>query len=81
MNVFLLGTLTIAAAIIGLFFLFMYFCLTFWILSANWGALAFVNRDEPQTALFALRLVAFGLIIVGIWNKNRRQPAPPTPRG
>ena len=83
---FLLGAIAMACGTIGLFFLrfwrrtrdrlFMFFALAFWLLCLNWLALAFADRDEPQTALYAVRLLAFGLIIVAIWDKNRR-PHPP----
>lgn len=78
----LFGALVTASGIVGLFFLrfwtrsrdrlFLYFALSFWILGLNWAILPFVDQDEPQTALYSLRLVAFGLIIVGIWDKNRK---------
>jgi len=72
-----------ACCVIGLFFLrfwrrtrdrlFFYFSMAFWVLGFNWFMLAFANQDEPQTALYAVRLVAFGLIILGIWGKNREK--------
>lgn len=77
------GALTMGAWVIGLFFiqfwrrsgdvLFLYFAAAFWLLSANWLLVALARRDEPQTALYAVRLLAFLLIIAGIWNKNRAQ--------
>jgi hypothetical protein len=73
--------LVLACGVIGLYFLrfwaksrdrlFFYFSLSFWILGLNWLALAFARRDEPQTALYAIRLLAFALIMLGIWHKNR----------
>jgi hypothetical protein len=79
----LLGALTMAAAVIGLFFLrywrkttdrlFLFFAIGFWLMAFNWLALGFVNRNEPQTALYAVRVLAFGVILVGIWDKNRMQ--------
>lgn len=84
MREFLCGALVMGSAVVGLFFLrfwtksrdrfFLYFALSFWILGVNWWFIAFAAQDEPQTALYSLRLVAFGLIILGIWEKNR-QPA------
>lgn len=79
---FILGMLVMASTVIGLHFLkfwrktgdrlFLFFAVAFWLMGVNWLLLLFVNRDEPNTALYAVRLVAFGLIIVGIWNKNRK---------
>ena len=83
MREFLCGALVMGSAVVGLFFLrfwsrsrdrfFLYFAFAFWILGANWLCIAFASRDEPQTALYSLRLVAFGLIILGIWEKNRQR--------
>lgn len=82
MNEFMLGAMATASGVIGLFFLrywrktsdglFLCFALAFWMLGGNWFVLAFVNRDEPQTALYSMRLLAFCLIIAGIWVKNRK---------
>jgi hypothetical protein len=55
--------------------LFVFFAAAFLALGLNWLALAFANRDEPQTSLYVFRLIAFGLIMIGIWNKNRRVTA------
>lgn len=72
-----------ASVVIGLLFLrfwkktrdrlFFFFALAFWLLGVNWLSLAVVDRDEPQTALYAVRLLAFALIIIGIWIKNRQR--------
>lgn len=79
-----------AAGTIGLFFfrfwrksgdrLFACFAVGFWILAGNWAALAFVSRDEPQTALYTVRFAAYCFILLGIIEKNRgsarHAPAP-----
>lgn len=80
LNSFLLGLLTMGAAVIGLFFLrfwrrtrdelFLFFAIGFWLLGLNWLLLALFRRDETLTALYSVRLLAFALIIVGIWRKN-----------
>lgn len=80
---FLLGAVVMACLIIGLFFLrfwrksrdrlFVYFALTFWLLGAGWLCLAFVTRDETRLLLYMLRLVAFAVLLLGIWDKNRRK--------
>jgi hypothetical protein len=79
---FLLGTLVMATFVAGLFFLrfwrrthdrlFAMFAVAFWLMGLNWLLLATVPRDEVDTALYAIRLVAFVLILVAIIDKNRR---------
>lgn len=76
------GVLTLGCLVIGLFFLrcwrktgdglFLYFCGAFWLLALNWLLGAFIKADEAQSALYMVRLAAFGLIIWGVWRKNRR---------
>ena len=61
--------------------LFVFFAAAFWLMGLNWQLLVFASRDEPQTALYAVRLVAFTLIIVGIWDKNRQASARKTSAG
>jgi hypothetical protein len=71
-----------AAASAGLFFfgfwqetrdrLFLLFGWAFWLLSLSWLVLAFVNpTDETRPYVYAVRLVAFVLIIVATIDKNR----------
>jgi hypothetical protein len=71
-----------AALIAGLFFmrfwrdsrdsLFAFFGAAFWLLALSWALLAFVGpTDESRPYIYAIRLVAFGLLIVGMVNKNR----------
>ena len=81
MNSFLQGAIVMGCAIIGVFFLrfwkksrdrlFLFFSAAFWLLGINWLALAFSNKDEPNTILYVVRLLAFVLILIGIWDKNR----------
>ena len=85
MKEFMYGALVMGSLVISHFFLrywrrsrdilFIYFAAAFLALAINWLALAFADRDEPQTSLYVIRLLAFGLIVVGIWNKNRRGAA------
>jgi hypothetical protein len=80
-NEFLLGGVVVACGVAGLFFLrfwrktrdrlFLIFAVAFWTLGANWLALAFINADEVRTWLYAVRLAAFVLILLGIIDKNR----------
>lgn len=80
---FLWGALFMACWVAGLFFvryfrrsherLFLFFALGFWTLGLNWLALALaVTTDESRHYIYVLRLLAFGFIIVGIVDKNRR---------
>lgn len=53
--------------------LFIYFAAAFALMAAESLAVSFYKADQPAPPyVYGLRLVAFGLIIVGIWNKNRR---------
>jgi hypothetical protein len=65
--------------------LFLLFAIAFWLLSLNWLGVAVVslrvgydNWNEADVAYFyMIRLVAFGLILFGIIDKNRVRPAQP----
>ena len=81
LNQFLLGGVVMGCGVAGLFFLrfwrrtgdrlFLIFGVAFWILGANWLALAFTRQDEVRTWLYVLRLLAFALILFSIVDKNR----------
>ena len=71
-----------AAVAAGLFFfrfwresrdrLFAFFGASFWLLAVSWALLALVNpTDETRPYIYAIRLVAFLLMIVGMVDKNR----------
>jgi hypothetical protein len=71
-----------AAAAAGLFFLrfwresgdrlFACFGAAFGLLALSWGLLALVNpSDETRPYVYAVRLIAFLLMIVGMVDKNR----------
>ena len=87
LNQFLLGALVMACAAAGLYFLRFYrkvrdrlfgvFAVAFWLMGLNWLLLAFVRADETQTWLYVIRLVAFILILLAIWDKNRRPAKTP----
>ena len=82
LNPFILGTLVMASAVAGLFFLrfwrrtrdrlFAIFAVAFWLLGLNWLLLATIGRDEIHTALYGIRLIAFVLILIAIFDKNRK---------
>jgi hypothetical protein len=52
--------------------LFGYFGAAFWLLALSWGWLAVSDPvDEARASIYALRLLAFVLMIVGMIGKNR----------
>lgn len=54
--------------------LFLFFAASFAVFSLNWLFLALLHApQESRHLVFLLRLLAFGLILVGIWDKNRRE--------
>jgi hypothetical protein len=78
----LLGGITVACLVAGLFFLgywrssgdrfFVYFMLSFWIQAAIHGAMAVTgNWNEDSSAQYLVRALAYGLILLAIWEKNR----------
>jgi hypothetical protein len=82
---FLWGALAMASWVVGLFFLhfwrttrdrlFLFLALAFWTLSSSWIGLAASHPSAENIHYqYLIRLVAFGLIIAGIVDKNRRRP-------
>ena len=52
---------------------FLAFAVAFWLLGLGQALLALSNIPvEERSWLYLLRLVAFGIILVSIWFKNRR---------
>jgi uncharacterized protein DUF5985 len=83
MNTFLQGAVAMGCAVAGLFFLrfwrdsrdrlFLYFSLAFWAIGTSYvllGMIAFAT--EWRVYVFLIRLLAFCLILYGIFEKNRR---------
>ena len=78
------GVLITASSVSALFFLrfwrqtrdrlFAVFAAAFFFLALNWVGLAIYREQEVRTYFYTLRLAAFGLILWGIWQKNRRGP-------
>ena len=71
-----------AAAAAGLFFfrfwresrdrLFAFFGAAFWVLALSWALLALIDPpDERRPFVYAIRLAAFLLMIIGMVDKNR----------
>ena len=82
-NAVLAGGIAVAALAAGLFFLrfwrttgdrfFLYFALAFWIEGAHRLALyQWLGQDEASPYYYLPRLVAYGLIIAAIVDKNRK---------
>jgi hypothetical protein len=77
------GALAMACAVAGLFFLrfwrtigdrlFVFFSLAFWVLGVEWAVLGSLTEAAAETRpiVYLPRLLAFILIVVGIWDKNR----------
>jgi hypothetical protein len=83
-NLYLMGAITLAYAVAGLFFLrfwrqtrdplFLVFALAFWVLAGIRLILAAAGEDsEAHTLLYLLRLAAFGMILLAILYKNVRK--------
>ena len=78
---FVLGMLVLASLVAGLFFLrfwrqtrdrlFAIFAAAFFLLGLNWFWLSLVQTDEVDSAAYAVRLLAFVLILIAIVDKNR----------
>ncbi len=84
LNPFILGMVVTACGVAGLFFLrfwrrtrdrlFAMFAAAFWILGLNWLLLAFTEPEAEtrRVLLYAVRLIAFALILIAIIDKNRK---------
>jgi hypothetical protein len=84
MQQLLMGAIAAGSAFAGLFFFrfwyqtrdrfFLFFAGSFWLEAINRVALALVEHaNEHEPLFYAVRLVAYGLIIAAIWQKNRRR--------
>ncbi len=78
----LIGAIAAGWLVAGLYFFrfwhktrdrfFLYFALSFWMESANRVALGLVaGASEAEPIFYVVRLVAYGLILLAIWQKNR----------
>jgi len=81
----LMGAIAVASLLAGLFFLrfwrsskdrfFLYFAISFCIEGLSRIALALLTEAREDSPLFyGVRIVAYGLILAAIWQKNRRRP-------
>jgi hypothetical protein len=82
--VFFRGATALGCALVALFFarfwvttldrLFLWFSLAFAILATDYAVLGLLpEATEWRLSVFAIRLVAFCLILVGIFVKNRER--------
>jgi hypothetical protein len=80
----LLGALILGCALVALFFvrffrdtrdrLFAFFAAAFLVLAFHWLVLALTDPvSEHRPLFYLLRLVAFGMIVVAILEKNRER--------
>lgn len=81
--IFLQGAVAMACLVAGVLFLaywrdsgdrlFVFFAIAFWVLALNYVSVAAVAPTaETRHWFYAVRLIAFVLILVGIADKNRR---------
>ena len=84
MDAVLVGGIATASLVAGLFFFrfwrtsgdrfFLYFALSFWIEGAQrFVVFQIIGNDEASPLYYLPRLVAYGLIIAAIVDKNRRR--------
>jgi hypothetical protein len=82
LNLLLLGAIAVGSFIAGLFFLrywwstrdrfFLFFALSFWIEAVNRIEMAVAHSWSENAPLrYVARVVAYGLILIAIWDKNR----------
>jgi hypothetical protein len=81
-NEFLMGGIAVASFVAGLFFFrfwrhthdrfFVFFALSFWIEAANRVAMiVYLEPNEGAPGYYVVRLLAYGLIVAAIVDKNR----------
>jgi hypothetical protein len=82
MREFMIGAIAMGSLVAALFFLrflrqtrdrlFAFFALAFALMAANWTAMVFFRpEDEARTIVYAVRFLAFALILIAIVDKNR----------
>ncbi len=79
---FLSGAIALSCGVIALFFVrfwratrdpfFIYFALAFAIEALSRAVSGMVQLGDDIPAFYVVRVIAYGLIIVAIWQKNRR---------
>jgi hypothetical protein len=82
MEQMLMGAIATGWFVAGLFFFrfwrnsrdrfFLWFALSFWIEAAGRVALGLMSgSSEDNPTIYMMRIVAYGLILLAIWQKNR----------
>ena len=85
MDLMLTGAIAVGSLVAGLFFFrfwrhardrfFLYFAASFWIEAVNRVALGLLpEASESSPIFYGIRVLAYGLILVAIWQKNRPRP-------
>jgi hypothetical protein len=82
LSVFLTGAISMACFVAALFFLrfwrgtrdrfFIFFASSFALEGVARAGAAFVQLGDNNPIFYGIRVIAYGLIIVAIWQKNRR---------
>jgi hypothetical protein len=82
LNFMLMGGIAVACFVAGLFFLrywfstrdrfFLFFTLSFWIEAVNRVVMVATGSwNESAPLHYLVRLLAYALIVIAIWDKNR----------
>ena len=81
-DIFLTGAISLACFVISLFFLrfwhstrdrlFIFFAMSFALEGVTRAAAIILHISDNNPAFYGTRVLAYGLIIVAIWQKNRR---------
>lgn len=82
LSAFLTGAVSVASLVVALFFLrfwrttrdafFLYFSLSFAIEGASRTLSLLLQVPDSNPIFYGVRVIAYGLIIIAIWQKNRR---------
>lgn len=82
LSLFLSGAISLASLVVALFFLrfwrtthdsfFLYFALSFALEAASRAVSVGLQLSDNNPMFYGVRVIAYGLIIVAIWQKNRR---------
>jgi hypothetical protein len=78
---FLTGAVSMASVVVALFFVrfwrstrdafFLYFALSFAIEGASRAASLAIQVPDTNPVFYGIRIIAYGVIIIAIWQKNR----------
>jgi hypothetical protein len=81
-SIFLTGAISLASLVVALFFLrfwrtthdsfFLYFALSFAIECVSRAVSVVLQVPDSNPIFYGVRVIAYGLIIIAIWQKNRR---------